>query len=189
MLKKNSATNYDTLWATLGVFTATVQGEVPASGGGTSNFLRADGTWAAPPSAPVKDVFRADKGGTDVPGWANGTWTKISCQNIVINQNSKYSNATFRFTPSAGLVRIKASGFFFSLDANGQGYVAIYKNGALVVANASNAGGSGSAFPAVDMIDNANGTDFYEMYGYVTSVAGGTLSGSSFYTSFQGHQI
>jgi hypothetical protein len=29
-------------------FTSTVQGIVPASGGGTTNFLRADGTWAGP---------------------------------------------------------------------------------------------------------------------------------------------
>lgn len=32
------------------LFTSTVKGVVPASGGGTTNFLRADGTWAAPPS-------------------------------------------------------------------------------------------------------------------------------------------
>ncbi|MCS7003556.1 MAG: hypothetical protein NZ518_11965, partial [Dehalococcoidia bacterium] len=37
---------------TLGVqtFSASQAGVVPASGGGTTNFLRADGTWAAPPS-------------------------------------------------------------------------------------------------------------------------------------------
>ena len=29
-------------------FTDTTEGVVPASGGGTSNFLRADGTWATP---------------------------------------------------------------------------------------------------------------------------------------------
>ena len=29
-------------------FTDTTDGVVPASGGGTSNFLRADGTWATP---------------------------------------------------------------------------------------------------------------------------------------------
>ena len=29
-------------------FTATTEGVVPASGGGTTNFLRADGTWATP---------------------------------------------------------------------------------------------------------------------------------------------
>lgn len=32
----------------LDVFTSVLKGLVPASGGGTSNFLRADGTWAAP---------------------------------------------------------------------------------------------------------------------------------------------
>lgn len=34
--------------ATLPLFTSTDAGLVDASGGGTSNFLRADGTWAAP---------------------------------------------------------------------------------------------------------------------------------------------
>lgn len=35
---------------TLPLFTSTDAGLVPASGGGTTNFLRADGTWAAPPA-------------------------------------------------------------------------------------------------------------------------------------------
>ena len=34
--------------ATLPLFTSTEAGLVAASGGGTTNFLRADGTWAAP---------------------------------------------------------------------------------------------------------------------------------------------
>jgi hypothetical protein len=34
--------------ADLNLFTSLLQGLVPASGGGVSNFLRADGTWAAP---------------------------------------------------------------------------------------------------------------------------------------------
>jgi len=38
------------LTADLNLFTSTLQGLVPASGGGTSNFLRADGTFAAPPA-------------------------------------------------------------------------------------------------------------------------------------------
>lgn len=33
----------------LDLFTSVLKGLVPASGGGTTNFLRADGTWAAPP--------------------------------------------------------------------------------------------------------------------------------------------
>lgn len=34
--------------ADLNLFTTSLQGLVPGSGGGTTNFLRADGTWAAP---------------------------------------------------------------------------------------------------------------------------------------------
>ncbi len=41
----------------LPVFTAAAKGLAPASGGGTTNFLRADGTWAAP----------AGGGGTNLP--------------------------------------------------------------------------------------------------------------------------
>jgi hypothetical protein len=36
--------------ALLNVFTSLLKGLTPASGGGTTNFLRADGTWAAPAS-------------------------------------------------------------------------------------------------------------------------------------------
>ena len=43
--------------ALLDVFTSTLKGLAPLSGGGTTNFLRADGSWAAPPGggggAPV----------------------------------------------------------------------------------------------------------------------------------------
>src|ERR1035437_2517684 len=37
--------------AMLNLFTSTLQGLVPASGGGTVNFLRADATWGAPPGS------------------------------------------------------------------------------------------------------------------------------------------
>jgi hypothetical protein len=37
--------------ALLNAFTSTLKGLVPASGGGTTNFLRADGTWASPASS------------------------------------------------------------------------------------------------------------------------------------------
>lgn len=38
----------DIVWATPPNFTSSAAGYAPASGGGTSNFLRADGTWAVP---------------------------------------------------------------------------------------------------------------------------------------------
>jgi hypothetical protein len=39
------------LTSDINLFTASLSGAVPASGGGTANFLRADGTFAAPPSS------------------------------------------------------------------------------------------------------------------------------------------
>lgn len=41
------------LRAIIGTFTSALSGVVPPSGGGTANFLRADGSWAAPVSNPT----------------------------------------------------------------------------------------------------------------------------------------
>lgn len=45
--------------ADLNLFTSSLQGLVPLSGGGTTNFLRADGSWSAPPAGTVTSVSLA----------------------------------------------------------------------------------------------------------------------------------
>jgi hypothetical protein len=46
------------LTALINAFTSSLSGAVPASGGGTTNFLRADGTWAAPSGGGSSTVVR-----------------------------------------------------------------------------------------------------------------------------------
>jgi hypothetical protein len=48
--------------ALLDTFTSSLKGLAPSSGGGTSNFLRADGTWAAPSGGATNNLY------------ANGHW-------------------------------------------------------------------------------------------------------------------
>lgn len=64
--------NGSTAWhaGNLGQFGTSVAGYVPLSGGGSTNFLRADGTWTAPPS-----LTDGDKG--DVVVSSSGTVLKV----------------------------------------------------------------------------------------------------------------
>ena len=48
--------------AMLNLFSSTLQGLVPLSGGGTTNFLRADGTWAAPTASTATNVSGGSAG-------------------------------------------------------------------------------------------------------------------------------
>lgn len=69
--------------ALLNTFTSSLKGLAPSSGGGTTNFLRADGTWAAPPS------------GSD-------PWTYIKLSSDFITSSSTAVDITgLAFTPAA----------------------------------------------------------------------------------------
>lgn len=69
-IKQLTAPTAATVTAFLGVFTSLLQGVAPASGGGTVNFLRADGSWATPPSASSNSLIRSLGGGFDGGGSA-----------------------------------------------------------------------------------------------------------------------
>jgi hypothetical protein len=93
--------------AMLNVFTSALQGVVPASGGGTTNFLRADASWAAPPAPSTwtntrlaktanYTVANADKGSTIALGgsafftltFAAASGYDANFQAVVINEDT-----------------------------------------------------------------------------------------------------
>lgn len=85
--------NATTATAFLNAFTTSLKGLVPASGGGTTNFLRADGAWAAPPGGGGGGVnpgtathfcYYASSGSTcsDM-----GTWMVYNSNQIQLNPN------------------------------------------------------------------------------------------------------
>jgi hypothetical protein len=58
------------------VFTSSAKGEAPASGGGTTNFLRADGTWQAPPSGGGNVSNSGTPTANQVAQWIDATHIK-----------------------------------------------------------------------------------------------------------------
>lgn len=70
--------------AKLATFTSSLQGMAPSSGGGTSNFLRADGNWSAPPGGggEINDLSAAV------------TWVNVPVANIPNLNTSKLTAGT-----------------------------------------------------------------------------------------------
>lgn len=79
--------------ALLDTFTTGLKGLAPASGGGTTNFLRADGTWAAPPG-----------GGSGCS--VSGTQYQL----LVVNAAGTACDADASATANAGALTLGASG-------------------------------------------------------------------------------
>ena len=99
-----------------GVFTAVVDGLAPLSGGGTSNFLRADGTWAAPGGGGVSD---GDKGDVIVSG-SGAVWSiDYTAVNAVIAPT--WANITGKPTTlvadgDKGDITVSGSGTVWTID-------------------------------------------------------------------------
>lgn len=81
----------------LDAFTSGLKGLAPASGGGTSNYLRADGTWAAPSAGGVSD---GDKGDITVSS-SGAVWT-IDAGVVTLAKQADMATASVVYRKTAG---------------------------------------------------------------------------------------
>ena len=89
------------LTADLNLFTSALQGLAPASGGGTVNFLRADGSWAAPPGGAVTPAALTAVNDTNVTLTLGGTpaTALLQATSITVGWSGTLANA--RLAPMA----------------------------------------------------------------------------------------
>ena len=87
------------LTALINAFTSSLSGAVPSSGGGTTNFLRADGTWAAP--AGGGNVTGPSSSGNGNAAIYNGTSGTVIANGPPIGTTG---NSTIVETSSGGLI-------------------------------------------------------------------------------------
>jgi hypothetical protein len=150
--------------------------DISPTGLGVTGILTASNTKA----------FSAHKNGTDQAGIATITDTKITFGTEVFDVGSHYDTGNSRWTPPAGKVKLHAQVYFSTgLTANTFCAVAIFKNGVIFRWGlAVTAAITGSQ--DVTCIDDANGTDYYEVYANVSTGSTATASGSIPHTYFMG---
>lgn len=126
----------------LNIFTSILKGLVPASGGGTANFLRADGTWAAAggsSSNPFAIVYH-----NTTQSITTSTWTILNFNSEEVDASGFHDNVTnnSRLTVPAGLgglyqISMHAN---FAASPTGDRFIAVSLNGSVP-------GGAGEARP------------------------------------------
>lgn len=154
-------------------------------GGGTTNFLRADGTWAAIPDVGVDLFFRAYVGANQEIG-ATST-EKVEYQSENYDPDSKFFVGIYRYSPGAtGYYRISASIYTY-LDAPKVGTLYIYKNGAEYARKRYVANSDGFCSISIRSdIQLTVSTDYIEIYYRNGDVAARTVYAGSNQSWFEG---
>lgn len=136
---------------------------------------------------PAITAFSAHKNGTDQTGVVNATFTKVTFTTEIFDQGSAYDAPNSKWTPPVGIVQISA-GVLCTTNVTDAAIFqfAIYKNGAVFKETLDLAAGAGNKGLSLSLVDQANGTDFYELYIWQNTGSNVTVSGLAVVTFFSG---
>ncbi|WP_456723046.1 hypothetical protein [Bradyrhizobium sp. USDA 4350] len=133
--------------------------------------------------------FSAHKNGVDQTGITSAVATKVTFGTKLFDPDGCFDNTTnYRWTPPAGKVVITAAlwltGTWPSANTS---TIQVYKNGAQFRGGFNDGGVANDATCFVTIVDDANGTDFYELYASAATTSGTvTVKGNSTWSFFMG---
>lgn len=137
---------------------------------------------------PTFGAFSAHKNTTNQTGIATTTFTKITFTTELFDQGSYYDAPNSKWTPPAGYVHMVIAAYLNTVTIGSPCVVSLYKNGARFKDANFTAAGTGDC-GIVTVIDLANGTDYYEVYVYLTTATTGTVIGDTYASFFMGHMV
>lgn len=184
-----------TLTALSGILTAS--GKVPYATG-VDTVSEADSTafgrslWNAATAQAERGLtvvgFAAHKNGVNQTGIASATATKVTF-GVERYDIGNYFDGT-KWTPPAGKVRIGAAvRLTTNVVAGALNYIGIYKNGSLARIAQFYAVVNGDVSLQISSTDDANGTDFYEIYVYGGGAGSKDLDGATIHSWFEGELL
>lgn len=164
---------------------------VRLAAGTSGSSLKTLGASANP--AWVMKGFRAHNNSVDQAGIAAATYTKVTFGSEFFDLGSHFDTTNSRWTPPAGLVQLNGT-ILVGAGAQSAGtYVAkIIKNGSADVAAGTGTAVVGLttlAVCSVSCVDQANGTDYYELWFYGDSAGNLTIQHNPAHTHFSGHVV
>lgn len=161
----------------LPVFGTSAAGIVPASGGGTANFMRADGTWAIPTNTTARNFVWADMGGTSYTGVGNNATVVVPFNHKVSDSDGVFNTSNYRYTPNISGKFLIAGAVLITTDLSTtlyEGASIIYMNGSPHFTGSDVEGHSAPNFDAIvspySAIVTANGsTDYFQIFAYLSN--------------------
>ena len=165
----------------LDTFTTSLKGLAPGSGGGTANYLRADGTWATPPGTGVSTFSAGTTGFT--PSTATSGAVTLSGILIGANGGTGVDNTGKTITLGGNLTTVGA--FATTLTVTGTTSVTLPTSGTLATTGSLGQFGPTTSAEVASLITDETGTGllvFNTSPAFVTSVTTASTTFSAFNT-------